>query len=289
MKALLSPRPRLYTASHIYEPSLGFPRLASQVAPPWVTRASPKERVKEQEVSGSGTQRGGSFLNKCQTYNRRHSCVLEAAQHIQLGGHRRDTAQAKCKSLSFRFGAGVSKAEKAERSEPETGFKGTEWKVKCYFKAGESGFLRRRERRRLWAIGNITAAYFFLSLSFLRGWDKENVSAATFFLLKVFISSSRSRRFSSTFLFSSWCIRFSCSNLSWSWKRGAAEFCCSETTNDKRATLTEVFLSLSNLIVLFCVLMLSELEQHVYKNQPTTFILKRLRLTTLFWRNNGDK
>lgn len=56
--------------------------------------------------------------------------------------------------------------------------------------------------------------YFFLSLSFFRGWERERVSTAAFFLLKVFISSSRSLRFSSTFLFSSWCMRFSCSNFS---------------------------------------------------------------------------
>lgn len=62
--------------------------------------------------------------------------------------------------------------------------------------------------------------YFFLSLSFFRGWERESVSTAAFFLLKVFISSSRSLRFSSTFLFSSWCMRFSCSNFSCSCDSG---------------------------------------------------------------------
>lgn len=59
--------------------------------------------------------------------------------------------------------------------------------------------------------------YFFLSLSFLTGWDKDSVSAAAFLLLKAFISSSRYPRLSSTFFFSSWCIRFSCSNFSCNW------------------------------------------------------------------------
>lgn len=67
--------------------------------------------------------------------------------------------------------------------------------------------------------------YFFLSLSFLKGcWEQPwspwpiSVSAATFLRLKAFISSSSSRLFSSRFFFSSWCIRLSCSNLSWSWR-----------------------------------------------------------------------
>lgn len=63
------------------------------------------------------------------------------------------------------------------------------------------------------------STHFFLSLSFLRGCERERVSAATFLLLKAFISSSRSRRFSSTFLFSSWCMRFSCSNFSCNWRK----------------------------------------------------------------------
>ncbi len=63
--------------------------------------------------------------------------------------------------------------------------------------------------------GRIT--HFFLSLSFLRGCESKRVSAATFLLLKAFISSSSSRLFSSTFLFSSWCMRFSCSNFSCNW------------------------------------------------------------------------
>lgn len=68
--------------------------------------------------------------------------------------------------------------------------------------------------------GEEKKAYVFLSLSFLRAeepWRECRVSAATFLLLKVFMSSSKSLRFSSRFLFSSWCVRFSISNLSCSW------------------------------------------------------------------------
>lgn len=69
--------------------------------------------------------------------------------------------------------------------------------------------------------GRREKAYVFFSLSFLRAeepWRDCRVSAATFLLLKVFISSSKSLRFSSRFLFSSWCVRFSISNLSCSWE-----------------------------------------------------------------------
>lgn len=65
--------------------------------------------------------------------------------------------------------------------------------------------------------GEPLETYVFLSLSFLMAeepWRDCRVSAATFLLLKEFISSSKSLRFSSRFLFSSWWVRFSISNLS---------------------------------------------------------------------------
>lgn len=59
--------------------------------------------------------------------------------------------------------------------------------------------------------------YVIFSLSFLK--EEEpckvcRVSAATLLLVKLFFSSSKSLRFSSRFIFSSWCARFSISNLS---------------------------------------------------------------------------
>lgn len=82
--------------------------------------------------------------------------------------------------------------------------------------------------------------YFFLSLSFLSGccevackdWDCK-VSTATFRLLKAFISSSSSLLFSSTFLFSSWCILFKCSNFSCSWQETSALSITPSTTQPR--------------------------------------------------------
>lgn len=94
--------------------------------------------------------------------------------------------------------------------------------------------------------------YFFLSLSFLNGCEQPwracpiSVSAATFLLLKAFISSSSSRLFSSRFFFSSWCMRFSCSNLSWSYRKtGRSETNQTQYGLWNRVTMREALTSFS--------------------------------------------
>lgn len=94
---------------------------------------------------------------------------------------------------------------------------GRQWKEAELLKENQKALWKQRPviERRFKRVIEEMPSYFFLS--FLGGWDKDSVSDAIFFLLKAFVSSSRSLRFSSTFLFSSWCIRFSCSNFSCSW------------------------------------------------------------------------